>query len=53
MEKLNEKELLNTNGERLPTVPVWNKALGKYIWENIDKVGNGLNKPGWRLPGGY
>lgn len=51
MKNLNEKELLNTNGEHLHTVPVWNEALGKYIWGNRDKIGNGLNKPGWRVLG--
>ncbi|MBE6057662.1 MAG: bacteriocin [Clostridium sp.] len=49
MKKLNEKELSNTNGGReIPTVNLVPKIIYKYIRHH---AGDGLNKPGWRIPG--
>ncbi|ENJ9653618.1 hypothetical protein AB2T14_001228 [Clostridium botulinum] len=49
MKKLNEKELLNTNGGR-----IYYSGIIKHAWENRDKISKGFqNRPGWRLPGGH
>lgn len=51
MKKLNEKELLNTNGGTdLHWVLV--KEFGKWVWKNRETMYKGFDKhPGWRHPG--
>ncbi|MGU9538446.1 hypothetical protein ACQX0N_05540 [Clostridium tepidum] len=49
MKKLNEKELLNTNGGYIqPIAP----KVGKYIYAHRKQIADAIPKKRWRGPGG-
>ncbi|ENK0838692.1 hypothetical protein AB2Z22_002045 [Clostridium botulinum] len=51
MKKLNEKELLNTNGGRDLGVTLALEGA-KYMWKNRKTMYKGFDRhPGWRHPG--